>query len=127
MKRHIVSALLVLALLLTGAGVNARVMGRFLAEMDAMTAAAAAAQTDGKRFLARRLARELEERWTEEQRYLESVLLHGELDEVTIALSDLVSGAEQDDPAAMQAAGRRVRILLQHLAALEQLRLGNIL
>ena len=127
MKRHIVGALLVLALILTGAGVNARIMGRFLTEMEEITETAVAAQIGGNAPQARRLARTLEGRWARKQTYLESVLLHEELDDVTFALSDFISAAEQGDTAEVQAAGRRLRIRLAHLSALEQLRLGNIL
>ena len=65
--------------------------------------------------------------WDTKRSYLESVLMHSELDDITVPISDFVSAAESGDEDNFCAAGRLLCVQLGHLAELEKLRIGNVL
>ena len=127
MKRHFaLPAALLLAILLCAA-INGRVVTRFTEDLVDRTAAALenADKEDFDEILDR--TKELEDRWLQAQPYLESILLHQELDAITETVSDFSSAAASGDRETLLSAGQRLSLQLRHLAALEQLRLGNIL
>ncbi len=69
----------------------------------------------------------LDRYWDERRSYLESVLMHAELDDILVTISDFVSAAENGDRENFRANGRLLYVQLRHLAELERLRVGNIL
>ncbi len=74
-----------------------------------------------------RAAQTLDQYWQSKRAYLESVLMHAELDDITVTISDFVSAAENDDTETFRSSGRLLCVQLQHLADLEKLRIGNVL
>lgn len=72
-------------------------------------------------------AQTLDHFWDTKRSYLESVLMHSELDDITVTISDFVSAAENGDEDNFRANGRLLRVQLRHLADLEKFRVGNVL
>lgn len=65
--------------------------------------------------------------WDTKRSYLESVLMHSELDDITVTISDFVSAAGSGDEDSFRSNGRLLCVQLRHLAELEKFRIGNIL
>ena len=69
----------------------------------------------------------LNDYWEANRLYLESVVVHNDLEEAGAALSHLESAAQCEDRDDFLAAANLLRRQLEHIAQMEALRLGNIL
>ena len=127
MKRHFVIACILLFMILSGSVLNARAMSRLTEALTAQTEAVLAADAAGNADEARQLAGLLTAQWEQAQQYLESVLVHGELCDITLSISDFESAAAEGHSDDLRSAGRRLCAQFRHLASLERFRLGNIL
>ena len=127
MMRHVVISVSILLVILLGAIINSRIMTELTDHALTCVESALAAEQAGDRGAALRQARVLGEFWDEQRVYLESVLLHGELDDITATILEFVSSAENDETEAFRTKGNLLRMELPHMADLERLRLSNIL
>lgn len=125
--RYIIGALSVLLAIIGATVANSCYMSAITNEaisyVEESLSAADADDTDG----AVRKAQTLDRFWGTKRSYLESVLMHSELDDITVTMSDFVSAAENGDEDNFRANGRLLHVQLGHLADLEKFRIGNIL
>lgn len=125
--RYKVGALTLLLVILCGAVLNSFLVARTAENAAAFVRAAVNAERAAEHETAVRTAHALDEYWEGKRDYLESVLLHAELDDVNAALSDFISAAENDEQEAFYSCARLLTMRLSHLADLERLRIGNVL
>lgn len=125
--RYIIGACTVLVLLIGATVVNSCCMAAITDRSIGYVKESLAAEDTKDPDSAIHAAQTLDQYWQSKRAYLESVLMHAELDDITVTISDFVSAAENDDTEAFRAGGRLLCVQLQHLADLEKLRIGNVL
>ncbi len=125
--RYIIGALSVLIAIIGATVANSCYMTSITNQAIAYVEESLAAGDTGDEDASVRTARTLDSYWDERRTYLESVLMHAELDDITVTISDFVSAAETGDEDTFRSSGRLLCVQLGHLAELEKLRIGNIL
>ncbi len=125
--RYITGALSVLLVIIGTATVNSRHMVTITGQATAYVEESLAAEEADSQTDAVQTARALDHFWNGHRSYLESVLMHSELDDITVTISDFISAIETGDKDAVHANGRLLCVQFQHLAELELFRIGNIL
>lgn len=125
--RNIIGALSVLFLIIGATIANSCYMSSITEKALTYVDESLKAADFNKQEVAIEKAKTLDRYWGKQRDYLESVLMHNELDDITITISEFISAAENEDMTDFQSKGRLLLIQLTHLAELEKLRVGNIL
>ena len=125
--RNFIGALSVLVLI-TGAVIwNSHHMSTITGKAALYLDSALSAESRQDSDAAVQAAKELAAYWKAQRSYLESVLMHNELDEIEETISAFLSAAKTDDYETFCASGDLLYIQFSHLCELEQWRIGNIL